>query len=147
MDDAKQIREKFEKIKALFEGAATDGEQLAAQAAMDRLRQRLDDQFDKLHPDPVQEFQFSIHNPWSMRLFIALCRSKGLEPYRYRRMRRTSICVRIGKCQLDTNLWPEFEQMDKVLTNHLSELAESIISDCINPDRSDANVVKALEAS
>jgi len=145
MDNIDQIQAKLAKIKTLFEDTASTGEQVAAQAAMNRLQQRIDacmpvaDAFD-----PPEEFRFSIHNPWSMRLFLALCRSKGLKPYRYVRMRHTSICVRIGRQALDTNLWPEFEQMDALLTRHLNELANQIISDCINPDSSDADMVKAL---
>ena len=36
--------------------------------------------------------------------------------------------------------------MNKVLTEYLGELADHIIADCINPDRSDAEVVAGLPA-
>jgi len=148
MHDESQIRAKLEKIKALFNGATTDGEQLAARAAMGRLQQRIEGIDAELRAsDPPEEYQFSVRNPWSMRLFLALCRSKGLKPYRYPRMHRTSICIRVGKHHLDSNLWPEFEQMNDVLTRHLNELADSIISECINPDDSDAEVVKEIATS
>ena len=147
MTDDRQIREKLAKIKALFAGATSAGERQAAQAAMDRLQQRIDGippgtQVD----DPTVEFRFSLTNPWSLRLFLALARSKGYRPYRHPRMRRTSVCLRIGRQAVNADLWPEYLEMNKVLTEYLSELADHIIADCINPDRSDAEVVAGLPA-
>lgn len=145
MSDDQQIREKLAKIKALFAGATTPGERQAAQAAIDRIQQRIDG-FPLPGPvtDPPVEFRFSLTNAWSLRLFLALCRSKGYRPYRYPRMRRTSICVKIGKRAVNTDLWPEYLEMNKVLTEYLGELADHIIADCINADRSDAEVVAGL---
>ena len=147
MTDETQIREKLAKIKALFAGATTPGERQAAQAAIDRLQQRIDGipQAGPV-PDPPVEFRFSLANPWSLRLFLALCRSKGYRPYRHPRMRRTSVCVKIGKVAVNTGLWPEYLEMNTVLTDYLGELADHIIADCINPDRSDAEVVAGLPA-
>ena len=145
MSDDQQIREKLAKIKALFAGATTPGERQAAQAAIDRLQQRIDGvpQAGPV-PDPPMEFRFSLTNPWSLRLFLALARSKGLKPYRHPRMRRTSVCLMIGRASVNTGLWPEYLEMNKVLTEYLGELADHIIADCINPDRSDAEVVAGL---
>ena len=145
MSDDQQIREKLAKIKALFTGATTPGERQAAQAAIDRLQQRIDGiPPPGPVPDPPVEFRFSLTNAWSLRLFLALCRSKGYRPYRYPRMRRTSICVKIRKQAVNTELWPEYLEMNKVLTEYLGELADHIIADCINADRSDAEVVAGL---
>lgn len=141
MDD-RQIRDKLAKIKALFTGATTTGERQAAQAAIDRLRQRLGP--EPVRSEPAVEFRFSLANAWSLRLFLALCRSLDLRPYRYPRMRRTSVCVRVTRTQLDQELWPEFKEMNAVLTQYLSELADRVIADCINPDASDAEVVAGL---
>ncbi len=145
--DETQIREKLAKIKALFAGATTSGERQAAQAAIDRLQQRINGlPVPEVVVDPPLEFRFSLTNPWSLRLFLALCRSKGYRPYRHPRMRRTSVCVMIGKRTVNSDLWPEYLEMNKVLTEYLGELADHIISDCINPDRSDAEVVAGLPA-
>jgi hypothetical protein len=145
MPDDQQIREKLAKIKALFAGATTQGERQAAQAALNRVQQRID---GILQPqavvDPPVEFRFSLTNPWSLRLFLALARSKGLKPYRHPRMRRTSLCLMIGKQAVNADLWPEYLEMNKVLTEYLGELADHIIADCINSDRSDADVVAGL---
>lgn len=145
MPDDAQIREKLAKIKALFAGATTSGERQAAQAALDRVQQRIDSiPRPQVAVDPPMEFRFSLTNPWSLRLFLALARSKGLKPYRHPRMRRTSVCLMIGKVAVNTDLWPEYLEMNKVLTEYLGELADHIIADCINPDRSDAEVVAGL---
>jgi hypothetical protein len=145
MPDEIQIREKLAKIKALFDGATTPGERQAAQAAINRLQQRIDGvPTPQPVADPPTEFRFSLTNPWSLRLFLALCRSKGYKPYRYPRMRRTSVCVMIGKRAVDTDLWPEYLEMNQVMTEYLGELADHIIAECINPDRSDAEVVAGL---
>ncbi len=145
MADDAQIRDKLAKIKALFAGATTPGERQAAQAAIDRLQQRVGGEpSSPPFIDPPTEFRFSLANPWSLRLFLALCRSMGYRPYRYPRMRRTSVCLQIGRKDLDLSLWPEYLEMNKVLTEYLGELADHIIADCINADRSDAEVVAGL---
>ncbi len=155
MDD-QQIRERLAKIKALFAGATTTGERQAAQAALERMQTRLDlgagtsasqstsHSAPQPASEPAIEYRFSLTNPWSLRLFLALCRSKNLKPYRYPRMRRTSVCVRLTRTQVDRDLWPEFQEMNTVLSQYLSELADRIIADCINSDRSDADVVAGL---
>ena len=142
MDEA-QIRDRLAKIKALFEGATSDGERDAAAAAMHRINLKM---AQALGRSSTEEMRFSIPNPWSMRLFLALCRSKGMKPYRYARMRRQSVCVKIDQAVLDHELWPEFVQMDQVLSQYLGELANHIISECINPDRADADLVAGLPA-
>jgi hypothetical protein len=136
MNDA-QIRERLAKIKALFAGATTEGERNAAEAALRRIELKM----QRAKGATVErEYQFSL-NAWSMRLFIALCRSKGIKPYRYPRMRRTSICFKGEDAFVKLELWPEFQQMDEVLTQYLNELADHIIAECINPDQSDADTI------
>jgi hypothetical protein len=136
MDD-RQLRERLAKIKALFDGATTAGEREAARAAMDRVQQRL----AQLEPEALVEYRFSLRDTWSLRLFLALCRSKGLRPYRYPRMRRSSVCVRLPRSQVDRELWPEFQEMNAVLRQYLDELADRIIGECIGKDGSEAEVI------
>jgi hypothetical protein len=147
MQENQEIRQKLRKIMALFAGAATAGERDAAKAALDRLQDRLRDQSDKPPADPPVEFRFSLQNHWSMRLFLALCRAKGYRPYRYPRMRRTSVCVRIGAHAAKGQLWPEYLEMNRLLTEHLESTVDQIIADCINTDPSDAEVVQNLPAT
>jgi hypothetical protein len=52
-----QLREKLRKIEALFAGAGTAGERLAAEAALQRVRERLT---ELGRQDPSIEMQFSM---------------------------------------------------------------------------------------
>lgn len=81
-----QLRERLRKIEALYLGAATEGEQEAADAAFARLKAKLDEA--RRWPD---EPKLSFPTIWSARLSIALCRRYGLKPYRYPRQRNTTV--------------------------------------------------------
>ena len=85
MTTQSQLRDKLRKIEALFAGAGTAGERLAAEAALERVRAKL---AESEALDPPAEMQFSMPDQWSRHLFVALCRRYGLKPYRYRRQRR-----------------------------------------------------------
>lgn len=98
MPDDSQIREKLAKSKALFAGATTPGERQVAQAAVNRVQQRMDGiPQPQVAVDPPMEFHFSLINPWSLRLFLALARSKGLKPYRW--------CHQSRDSQNDAGIW------------------------------------------
>src|SRR5580700_9471302 len=75
MSTESQLREKLRKIEALFAGAGTTGERLAAEAALERVRARLT---ELGHKDSPVEMQFSMPDQWSRHLFLALCRRYGL---------------------------------------------------------------------
>jgi hypothetical protein len=78
-----QLREKLRKIEALYAGAATAGEKSAAGAAAQRIRLHLEAISKK---EKAEAFKFSIPDPWSRQLFIALCRRYGINPFRHSRM-------------------------------------------------------------
>jgi len=59
-------------------------------------------------------------------------------------MRRTSICFKGEDAFVKLEPRPKFQQMDEVLTQYLSELADHIIADCINPDQSEADTVGGI---
>lgn len=130
-----QLREKLRKIEALFAGAATDGERLAAGAAAERIREKLS---DTAQQEPEVEIKFSIPDPWSRQLFVALCRRYGLQPFRYRRMHKQSIVIRGPRTFMETVLWPEFEELSAVLTAYLSQITEQIIREEVHGDTGDA---------
>ncbi len=77
MSSEAHLREKLRKIEALFAGAGTVGERIAAEAALERVRARL---AELERRDPVIEMQFSLPDQWSRRLFLALCRRSRLKP-------------------------------------------------------------------
>lgn len=132
------LLEKLEKIEVLFAGAKTPGEKAAAGAAADRIRARLK-QMERR--EKAAEIRFSLPDPWSRRLFCALCRRYGLKPYRYHRMKRQSIVVRVPSSFVDEVLLPEFEQLNEALTSHLAEITETVIRTAIHAETSEAEVV------
>ena len=132
------LRQKLRKIEALFAGAATDGEKVAAGAAAARIRDRLGQAAGK---EKEIEVKFSISDTWSRQLFVALCRRYGLRPFRYRRMHRQSIIVRAPKSFVEQILWPEFEELNDALIAYLSEITEKVIRDEVHGETGDAEQV------
>src|SRR5882672_7476423 len=105
MTPEQTLRDKLRKIEALFAGAATDGEKVAAGAAAERIRRRLGQTSGTERPE---EMRFSVPDVWSRQLFIALCRRYGLHPFRHRRMHRQTIVIEVPKSFVEQVLWPEF---------------------------------------
>jgi hypothetical protein len=138
MSTESQLREKLRKIEALFAGAGTSGERLAAEAALERVRARLS---ELGRQDAPIEMQFSMSDQWSRHLFVALCRRYGLKPYRYHRQRRTTVMVRVPKGFVDLVLWPEFSDLDIALKAYLHEVTLRIIREDVFADTSDAQEV------
>jgi len=85
--------------------------------------------------------RFSVADPWSRQLFIALARRYGLRPYRYRRQRRTTIMLAAPPGFLDQILWPEFVQINEALTDYLAEITERIIRDEVYGETGEAEEV------
>jgi hypothetical protein len=135
MDTDAELRliDKLRKIEALFAGATTRGERLAAESARERLRERLEFLEGS---ELVIEYKFSLSDDWSRSLFVALLRRYGLKPYRYRRQRRTTVMVRVTRTFVDDVLWPQFVQLDETLRAHLA-VTERIIREAIDGDGSD----------
>jgi hypothetical protein len=138
MSDDARLREKLRKIEALFAGAGTAGEQAAAGAAAERIRRRI---ADIARTEAPVEVRFSIPDPWSRQLFIALCRRYGVKPYRYRRMQRQTIVVKAPKSFLNTVLWPEFRELNAILADYLSSVTARVIREEVHSDVSDAEEV------
>src|SRR5579883_2515887 len=144
VSDEAQLREKLRKIEALFAGAGTIGERIAAEAALERLRARL---AELERRDAPIEMQFSLPDQWSRQLFLALCRRYGLKPYRLYRQRLTTVMLRVPKGFVDQVLWPEFQELNKALTQYLNEVTTRVIRDEVHRDTSEADeVTQALPA-
>ncbi len=133
-----RLREKLRKIEALFAGAGTEGERLAAEAALERVRGRLDDIGRRT---PPTELQISLPDQWSRHLFLALCRRYGLHPYRYPRQRLSTVMLRAPRDFIDTVLWPEFRELQAELHTYLQEVTLRIIREQVHHDASDATEV------
>jgi hypothetical protein len=135
MTTEQELREKLRKISALFAGATTIGERDAAAAAIGRVRKAL---AAAAQTGQAIEMQFKLPDHWHRRLFTALCRRHGLEPYRYKRQRRTTVVVRAPRSFIDDTLWPEFLQTKDALNEYLNEATERIIREEVYGDSAEA---------
>lgn len=135
MTDEQQLRAKLRKITALFEGAATAGERQAAAAAIERIKRALD---AAIKTQPLPETKFRMADQWQRRLFLALCRRYGLEPYRYRGQRYTTVVLRAPRAFIDKTLWPEYLELQQALHAYLNEATERIIREEVFNDADEA---------
>ncbi len=133
--EEQQLIERLRKIEALFARPGTEGERAAAGNAAERVRARLDGFKDK---EPLRVTQFSIHDPWARMLFLALVRRSGLNPYREKGQRRTTVMVRAKVGFIETTLWPEFLELERTLQGYLHEITQRVISQAIHSDVRDA---------
>lgn len=129
-----ELKEKLRKIEALFAGASTQGERLAALAARDRIREKLQ-AFEAQEP-PVA-MTFTLGDGWHLRLFLALCRRYGLKPYRRQGQRRTTVMLSVAPRFVDDLLWPEYNQLAEALRDYLDAATERIIREAVFKDASE----------
>lgn len=135
MSEERQLRAKRRKIEALFAGAGTEGERLAAGAALARVRARLAALQREV---PAVEMQFSLNDQWSRRLFLALCRRYGLAPYRLYRQRPTTVMLKAPTRFVDEVLWPEFKALNLALVQYLDAVTLRLIREEVHGDASEA---------
>lgn len=133
--DFETLIHKLRLLEALHAGGATEGEKAAAGAARERLLKRLK---ELESVEPAVEYQFSLPDAWSRRLFTALCRRYGLEPYRYHRQRRNTLMLRVQKSFLDETLWPEYDAFADILRSYLSDVTDRVISEVLEQKPEDA---------
>ncbi len=134
-----RLREKLRKIEALYAGAATPGEKAAAGEAAERIRRQFETASKKEAPE---EYKFSVPDPWSRQLFIALCRRYGVRPFRRPRMHRQTVMVSAPASFVREVLWPEFEELSDALTTHLLEITEKIIREEVHAATEDAEEIE-----
>lgn len=139
MHSEDKLREKLRKIEALYAGAATAGEKAAASAAADRIRSQFEAASKK---ESSEEYKFSIPDPWSRQLFIALCRRYGVRPFRRPRMHRQTVMICAPASFVRNVLWPEFEELSDALTTHLLEITEKIIREEVHAATEDAEEIE-----
>jgi hypothetical protein len=134
--DEQALIEKLRKIEALYAGAKTPGESAAAASALERIKSRLR---DCARTSPPEEFRFTFADQWSQMLFIALLRRYGIDPYRYRGQRHTTVMARVSRQVLDDTLYPEYTDLRQTLEAHLMAVTQRIIARAIHPDFSDTD--------
>ncbi len=130
-----QLREKLRKITALFEGAATAGERQAAAAAMERIRRTLG---SSVKTQPPPEIKITLSDQWQRRLFLALCRRYGLQPYRRKGQRHTTVMLRAPQDFVNRTLWPEYLELQAALYAYLNQATERIIREEVFGDAGEA---------
>jgi len=134
MEEAK-LREKLARIEALFAGATTDGERVAAAEARRRIQLRLQAVEQN---DPPIEFRLTVSDGGSRKVLLALLRRYELKPFRYRNQRRTTIMVKAPASFINETLWPEFQQISETLHTYVDQLTDRVLADVFQVDGSDA---------
>ncbi len=139
MEEAK-LREKLSRIEALFAGATTEGEKMAAAEARKRIQLRLK---AVEASDPPIEYRLTAGDAWSRKVLLALLRRYDLKPYRYRNQRHTTVMVKVPASFVNDTLWPEFEQISSALRAYVDGITERILADVLHGDSSEAQEVAA----
>jgi hypothetical protein len=133
-DEEERLIDKLRKIEALFARATSPGERHAAASARERIRERL------RHLEKTEravEVRFTLPDEWSHRLFVALLRRYGVEPYRYPGQRRTTVMARVTPSAREV-LWPEFLALHQTLRAHLDAVTRRVVASALQADASDA---------
>lgn len=138
MNEQKLI-DKLRLIEQLAAGAATKGEEVAAELAKERILERLR-RLEK--EDPPVEYQFTMRDMWARKVFVALLRRYGIKPYRYHRQRYTTVMALLSKKFVDETLWPEFQEISATLTDYLTDVTDRVISQVLHQDSTEADVVE-----
>jgi hypothetical protein len=133
--ELEELLETLRRIEALHARTDVPGEREAAASALEVMRARL----ARLGvQDPPVEYKFTMADDWSRQLFTALLRRYGIQPYRYRGQRYTTVMARVSKSFVDQTLWPEFEELVKVLRKYLADVTDRVIREAIYEDSSEA---------
>ena len=135
MTDERELLQRLRKIEALFAAPGSEGERIAAEAAISRIKERL---AALQREAPPIEMQFSLPDRWQRQLFLALCRRYGLNPYRLPRQRYSTVMLKAPERFIRDVLWPEFKELGDVLTAWLAEATDRIIREAVHGDTSEA---------
>jgi hypothetical protein len=128
------LLEKLRKIEALHAGTNVDGEREAARRAAERIRARL---AELRASEPDTQLAYSLPDPWKRKLFVALCRRYGLQPFRDPGRRSSTVQLRAPKAFHERTLWPEYLALCDELHAHLDELTTRVIREAIDEDVSE----------
>jgi hypothetical protein len=134
--DEATLQEKLRRIEALHAGTTSDGEREAARLAAERIRARLAEVRAR---EPDIELVYTLPDPWTRKLFLALCRRYGLRPFRRYRQRYSTVQVVAPETFQQKTLWPEYLALAKELEKHFDELTERVVREAIHGDVSEAD--------
>lgn len=131
-----QLVEKLRRIEALHARPGSEGERLAAERARQRIQQRLQQLEGEEQPIEVR---FTLSDQWSRHLFVALLRRYGVQPYRYRGQRRTTVMARLSRTFVDETLWPEFQDLQSSLVAYFDALTDRVIEQALEVKAGEAD--------
>ncbi len=134
-----ELKRKLAAIEALLHGATTDGERAAAKNVLEALKK-------KGHAEKEEELQFTIPDVWARKLFIAMVKKAGFEPYRLRGQRRTTVMVFGKKSFVIDTLWKQFVEAQRVLAEYLQEVTDRVIRETLGEATDEAKERPALSA-
>lgn len=124
-----ELKRKLAAIEAMVLGAMTEGERAAAQHVLENFKQKTPD-------ETCQDLCFTVHDVWARKLFMAMLRKAGLEPFRMRGQRRTTIMVH-GRKSLVELIWKEFLEANDTLTEYLAEVTNRVIRESLGEMKDD----------
>lgn len=131
--------DKIEKIQALIDRASSEGERQAAEFAKQRLCERIKE-------NPI-EYTVTSHSTWEKKLFDAICKKNGFNPYRYSRQKYTTTMVRVSKSAMDNVLWPEYSKYTDLLQELVDEIANDLIDRIYTGDKKETVISGEISCS
>lgn len=138
MSELEALLERMRRVEALFARTDVPGEKAAAGRARDAILEQIQ---KYRQSDPPIEYKFTLADAWSRRLFMALARRYGLQPFRYRGQRHTIVMLRISRSFCENVLWPEYRELADLLSTHLEQVTSQIISQVLNASDADETQV------
>ncbi len=131
------LKRKLAAIEALLHRSTTEGERAAAQNVFDRLKQ-------KGITEQPEDLQFSVQDVWARKLFIAMLKKAGLEPFRLRGQRRTTIMVHGRKSFVVDVVFTQFIEAQRTLAEYLAEVTDRVIRETLGEAEGEARERPAL---
>ena len=122
--------EKIRKIESLITGAKTEGEKNAAIFAKERVLRNS----PKIEAETeLIEYTLYTTDNWHKKLLLAICRKHGVNPYRYKRQKYTTVMVKVEENFLNEVLWKEFMEYSKLLETLVEEITDNLIDKIHQP--------------
>jgi hypothetical protein len=76
--------------------------------------------------EPVEEIKLSVDSRWDRELLLRLMRQRGLEGYRRKGQRHTTVLVRARPAEID-ELWDDFVALSSHLEDRLDSAVQAFV--------------------
>ena len=131
MTTESQTIETLGQIERHFAGASIAGKPDPDKAAMESIRNALREAEAR---EGSVELRLSLSDPMTMKLFLAVCRRYGIQPYQRQGQHRTTVMLKIPPSFSQNILVPEFQQLSEALAFFLRDTMERIIENSVFRD-------------